>query len=61
MHQNRYQNPHFSRGQKVMFDVCVTRWVENMDGFNMFLVTYPYIVEALEVIAHKLHLEKYPA
>ena len=55
------QNPHFSRGQKVMFDVCVTRWVEKLDGFNIFLVTYPYIVEALEVIAHKLHMEKYPA
>ena len=56
-----HQNPHFSRGQKVMFDVCVTRWVDYLDGFNMFLVAYPYIVETLEVIAHKLHLEKYPA
>ena len=56
-----HQNTHFSCRQKVMFDVCVTRWVENLDGFNMFLVTYPYIVEALEVSAHKLYLEKYPA
>ena len=24
-------------------------------------MTYPYIIETLEVIAHKLHLEKYPA
>ena len=52
------QNPHHS-SQKVIFNVCVTRWVENLDGYNHFLLTYPYIIEALEVIAHKLHLEKY--
>lgn len=54
------QNPNYSEGQKVIFNVCVTRWVENLDGYNQFLLAYPYIVEALEVIAHKLHLEKYP-
>ena len=39
--------------------VCVTRWVDYLDGYNHFLLTYPYIIEALEVIAHKLHPEKY--
>ena len=53
------QNPHYDRGQKVMFDLCVTRWVENLDGYSMFLVTLPFIVETLEVIGYKLHMEKY--
>ena len=52
------QNPHYARGQKVMFDLCVTRWVENLDGYSMFLVTLPFIVETLEVIGYKLHMEK---
>ena len=53
------QSPHYARGQKVMFDLCVTRWVENLDGYSMFLVTLPFIVETLEVIGYKLHMEKY--
>ena len=28
------------------------------DGYNQFLLAYPYIVEDLQVISHKLHLEK---
>ena len=28
---------------KVLFDLCVKRWVENLDGFSMFLVTLPFI------------------
>ena len=54
------QNPNYSRQQKVIFSACITRWVENLDGYNQFLLTYPYIVEGLEIIYHKLHLEKYP-
>ena len=54
------QNPNCSKQQKVIFNVCITRWVENLDGYNQFLLAYPYIVESLEVISHKLHLEKYP-
>ena len=42
-----------------MFDLCVTRWVENLDGYSMSLVTLPFIVETLEVIEYKLHMEKY--
>ena len=41
-----------------MFDLCVTRWVKNLDGYSIFLVTLPFIVETLEVIGYKLHLEK---
>ena len=53
-------NPHFSEHQKPIFDICVTRWVENLDGYKMFLIVYAFIIEALEVMALKLHLEKYP-
>ena len=53
------QNPHYARGQKDMFDLCVTRWVEYLDGYSMFFVTLPFIVETLEAIGHKLHMEKY--
>ena len=47
------QNPNYSKQQKVIFNVCITRWVENLDGYNQFLLAYPYIVESLEVISHK--------
>ena len=42
-----------------MFDLCVTRWVENLDGYSMSLVTLPFIVETLQVIGQKLHMGKY--
>ena len=54
------QNPIYSRQQKVIFNVCVTHWVENLDGYDQFLLAYPYIVETLEIISHKLYLEKNP-
>ena len=53
-------NPHFSEHQKPIFDIGVTRWVESLDSYNMFLIVYPFIIEALEVLGLKLHLEKYP-
>ena len=43
-----------------IFDICATRRFENLDGCNMFLILYWFIIEALEVKALKLHLEKYP-
>ena len=46
------QNPRYS-SQKVISNVCVTRWVENLDGYNHFLLTYPYIKEALEEVFEK--------
>ena len=49
----------FTNTEVGVFNVCVTRWFENLDGYNHFLLTYPFIIEALEVITHKLHLERY--
>ena len=34
-------------------------WVENLDGYSMFLVTLPFIIETLEVVGDKLHLEQH--
>ena len=45
------ENPHFSEHHKPIFDICVTVWVKNVDGYNMFLIVYLFIIEALEVMA----------
>ena len=39
------QNSNYLKGQKVMFDSCVTRWLENLNSYSMFLTTFPYIIE----------------
>ena len=54
------ENQHFSEHQKQIFNIYVTRWVENLDGCNMFLIVYAFIIETLEVMTLKIHLEKYP-
>lgn len=41
LRENVKQNPNYMKGQKVMFALFVTRWVENSDGFLVFLTTFP--------------------
>ena len=53
-------NQHYGNGQKIVFDISVTRLVENFDAYERFLSAIGYIVKALELIPHKTHLEKYP-
>ena len=53
-------NHHYPHGKNVVFDICVTRWVENMEGYELMLLALPYIIETFEVIALGLHLGKYP-
>ena len=53
-------NQHYGNGQKIVSDICLTRRVENVDGYERFLSAITQTVEVLEVIAHKMHLEKYP-
>ena len=53
-------NQQYGNRQEIVFDICATRWVENVDDYETFLSATTYIVEVLEVIAHKMHLEKYP-
>ena len=59
LHDVVKEDIHFLKHQKPIFDICFTRWVENLDAYNMFLIVYPFIIEALDVMALKLHLEKY--
>ena len=35
-----------------MFDLRLTRWLDNLDGYSMFLVTLTFIIKILEVIGH---------
>ena len=44
----RKQNKTYGN-RKVVFDICVTRWVENLDGYNMMLHTLPYNIESFSV------------
>ena len=56
LHDVVKENLHFLEHHKPIFDICVTRWVENLDGY-MFLIVYPFIIATLEIMALKLHLE----
>ena len=47
------ENPHFLEHQKPIFNICFTRLVENLDGYNMFLIVYPFIIEALEILVER--------
>ena len=49
------QNPHYAQSQKIMFDLRVTRWAEDLYGYSMFLATLLHLLlEHLQVIRHKL-------
>ena len=39
------QNLKYTKGQQIVFNVCVTLWVDNLDGFSMFLIIFPYIID----------------
>ena len=60
LRENVKQNPNYMKGQKVMFALFVTRWVENSDGFLVFLTTFPLKIQTLGIIDHQLQLEIYP-
>lgn len=34
----------------VMFDFDVARWVQNLDGYSMFLIALPFIIETLKLL-----------
>ena len=46
-------NQHYRNGQKIIFDICVTSFFENVDGQERFLSAIAYIVEVFEVIVYK--------
>ena len=45
--------------RKALIDLCKTRWSRRHEAYRYFYQSYHFIVEALEVMAHKLHLDKY--
>ena len=46
-------NKHYGKGQKIVFDICVTKIGQNVDGYERILSAIAYIIEALEVIVYK--------
>ena len=44
----------------IISDIYLTRWVENVDVYERLLSAITYIVENLDLIAHKIHMEKTP-
>ncbi|XP_062512482.1 52 kDa repressor of the inhibitor of the protein kinase-like [Corticium candelabrum] len=47
--------------RKPLIDLCKTRWAERHSAYQHFYQGYVVVVEALEVIAFRYHLEKYEA
>ena len=43
-------NHHYPDGKKVVFYICVTRWVDNMPGYELMLLALPCIIETFDVI-----------
>lgn len=35
-----------------ILNVCITRWVENIDGWERFCLSFPFLVEMLEAIIY---------
>ena len=54
------ESPHFSEYQKPNLDICVTLWVQNLDGYNMLLIVTHLLYRLSNAMALKLHLEKCP-
>ena len=47
--------------RKALIDLCKTRWAERHSAYRHFYQGYVFVVEALEMIAFRYHLEKYGA
>ena len=45
--------------RKPLLDLCKTRWAERHVAYQRFYQGLPFIVEALEVMGYKRHIEKY--
>ncbi|XP_041362805.1 52 kDa repressor of the inhibitor of the protein kinase-like [Gigantopelta aegis] len=45
--------------RKTLIDLCRTRWAERQNAYQHFYQCYFFIVDALQVIGYKMHLEEY--
>ena len=50
--------PHIGK-RKPLLDLCKTRWAERHNAYQHFYQAFTYIVEALELIGYKRHVDKY--
>ena len=48
-----------SPGRKPLLDLCRTRWAERHSAYQHFYQAYSFIVQALELIGYRRHLDKY--
>ena len=48
-----------SPGRKPLLDLCRTCWAERHSAYQHFYQAYSFIVQALELIGYRLHLDKY--
>ena len=39
-----------SSNRNPILNVCVTRWIDNIDGWERFSLSHPFLVEMLEII-----------
>ena len=53
------QNIPDSSGRKPLLDLCRTRWAECHIAYQHFYQSYCFIVQALELIGYRRHLDKY--
>ena len=37
-------NRHYGNGEKILLDICLTRWVKNVDSYERFLSAITYTV-----------------
>ena len=44
---------------KPLLDLCKTRWAERHSAYQHFYQAFPFIVEALEIIGYRQHLDTY--
>ena len=45
--------------RKALLDLCSTRWAQRHTAYQHFYQGHVFIVEALELIGHRLHHNKY--
>eukprot|EP00731_Ephydatia_muelleri_P011301 Em0006g195a len=48
-----------SSGRKPLLDICRTHWAERHNAYQHFYQAYYFIVQALELIGYRCHLDKY--
>ena len=48
-----------NNNRKALLDVCKTRWAEKHNCYQHFYQAYCFIVNSLEVIGHRMHLDQY--